>query len=278
MDRFRSTWWGLGRKENDEGNKSNGNPIAILTSSTVGSIIRNNKSKLQKCRVSYPVPVLCLEWSILYKKSEKWNRWVVRCRQFICQFWMNHWTCWFTKWKNMLRCLIKLQVLTAGQIGQEMTGTLSSNCRRIYFAAQEFSNCVTEHNSDITSVRYILFYDERIGAGVAGKITAFTRLYTTAELERLYRRISSSPKFPVQPKSKRIIVAWSRLRKESISQNFYCCSIAAASIDLEIHGILFNIIISNRRRVTYSALRRPNTGSRTLCFRRKDLDVGCHRF
>ena len=39
--------------------------------------------------------------------------------------------------------------------------------------------------------------------------------------------------------------------------------IAAASKDLEIHGILFNIIISNRRRVTYSALRRPNPGSRT---------------
>jgi hypothetical protein len=43
-----------------------------------------------------------------------------------------------------------------------------------------------EYNSDITNVRYILFYDERIGAGVRGKITAFTRLYTTAELERLY--------------------------------------------------------------------------------------------
>jgi hypothetical protein len=64
-----------------------------------------------------------------------------------------------------------------------------------------------EYNSDITNVRYILFYDERIGAGVRGKITAFTRLYTTAELERLYRRISSSPKLLVQPKSKRIIVA-----------------------------------------------------------------------
>ena len=70
----------------------------------------------------------------------------------------------------MLRCLIKLQVLT-GQIGQQMTGTLSSYCRRIYFAAQEFSNWVTKQNSDITNVRYILFYDERIGAGVRGNIT-----------------------------------------------------------------------------------------------------------
>jgi hypothetical protein len=78
----------------------------------------------------------------------------------------------------MLRCLIKLQVLTAGQIGQQMTGssTLSSNCRRIYFAAQEFSNWVTEYNSDITNVRYILFYDERIGPGV-GERLPFTRLY-----------------------------------------------------------------------------------------------------
>ena len=103
------------------------------------------------------------------KKSEKWNRWVVRCRQFICRFWMNCRTCWFTKWKNMLRCLIKLQVLTAGQIGQQMTGISSYNCRRIYFAAQEFSNWVTEYNSDITNVRYILFYTTNELVPVLGK-------------------------------------------------------------------------------------------------------------
>ena len=47
MDRFRSTWRGLGRKKNDEGDKNNGNPIAILTSSTVGSIIRNKNQNLK---------------------------------------------------------------------------------------------------------------------------------------------------------------------------------------------------------------------------------------
>jgi hypothetical protein len=62
--------------------------------------------------------------------------------------------------------------------GQKMTSssTSSSNCRRIYFAAQEFSNWVTENNSDITKVRYILFYDERMGPGVE-EILPFTRLY-----------------------------------------------------------------------------------------------------
>ena len=106
----------------------------------------------------------------------------------------------------MLRCLIKLQVLTAGQIGQQMTGISSYNCRRIYFAAQEFSNWVTEYNSDITNVRYILFYPTNGLVPVLEKYYR-SRDYTTAELERLYRRISSSPKLLVQLKSKRIIVA-----------------------------------------------------------------------
>ena len=90
--------------------------------------------------------------------------------------------------------------------GQKMTGTLSSNCRRIYFAAQEFSNWVTEYNSDITNLRYTFFFTTNGLVPVLGKYYR-SRDYTTAELERLYRRISSSPKLPVQSQSKRIIVA-----------------------------------------------------------------------
>jgi GTP-binding protein EngB required for normal cell division len=52
----------------------------------------------------------------------------------------------------------------------------TSNCRRILVAAQEFSTWVTNNNSDNSNVRYIIFYDEQIGAGV-GEISPLTRLY-----------------------------------------------------------------------------------------------------
>jgi hypothetical protein len=161
-----------------------------------------------------------------------------------------------------------------------MTGssTLSSNCRRIYFAAQEFSNWVTEYNSDITNVRYILFYDERIGPGVRGKmITVHAIIYdcgTGATLSSNFIIPKTPGQITVEKNYRGVITT-----EEGVAQpKFLLLQYRSINIDLEINGILFNIIISNRRRVTYSALRRPNPGSRTLCFRRKDLDVGCHRF
>ncbi|XP_046463224.1 uncharacterized protein LOC124209324 [Daphnia pulex] len=107
--------------------------------------------------------------------------------------------------------------------GQPTKDSISINCRRIYYAAKEFSIWVTNNNSDNTNVRYVIFYDERIaGAGVA-ELSPFTRLYDcrTGEALPLNFTIPKAPGPVTVEKNHRGVITLSWRTEEEVEEPNY---------------------------------------------------------
>ncbi len=101
--------------------------------------------------------------------------------------------------------------------GQPTKDSIAINCRRIFVTAQEFSTWVTNNNSDNSNVRYIIFYDERIGAGV-GEISPFTRLYDCRTALPLNFTIPEAPGPVTVEKNHRGVITLSWTTEEEVEE------------------------------------------------------------
>ncbi|XP_046655011.1 uncharacterized protein LOC124348781 [Daphnia pulicaria] len=104
--------------------------------------------------------------------------------------------------------------------GTPTKDSILTNCRRIYYAALEFSTWVTKNNNDHTNVRYIIFYDERIGVG---EISPFTRLYDcrTEEALPLNFTIPEAPGPVTVEKNYRGVITLSWTTEEEVEEPNY---------------------------------------------------------
>ncbi|EFX63505.1 hypothetical protein DAPPUDRAFT_112469 [Daphnia pulex] len=104
--------------------------------------------------------------------------------------------------------------------GTPTKDSILTNCRRIFVAA--LSTLVTNNNSNNSNVQYIIFYDERIGAGVR-EIPPFTRLYDcrTGEAQPLNFIIPKAPGPVTVEKNYRGVITLSWTTEEEVEEPNY---------------------------------------------------------
>ncbi|EFX66158.1 hypothetical protein DAPPUDRAFT_263562 [Daphnia pulex] len=105
-----------------------------------------------------------------------------------------------------------------------MESSTLTHCRKMFVAAQEFSNWVTNNNSDNTNVQYIILYDERIGVG---EISPSTKIYdcgtgTALKFNSTFESNFTIPKAPgpvTVEKNHRGVITLSWTTEEEIEQS-----------------------------------------------------------